>query len=100
MSEPSDDSELIADAKALVYGLGRACGIRVVPRHVKDVISLAMDVLASEKVPPDGDIGEHASLAAGELERSVAIRAVAPQVLNALDAYIRARLKRPGLSAA
>ena len=100
MSESSDHSELIAEAKALVYGLGRASGIHVVPRHVKDVLSLAMDVLASEKVPADADIGEHASLAAGELDRSIAARAPAPQVLNALEAYIRARLKRPGWQAA
>jgi hypothetical protein len=62
----------------------------------EDLIRLAMDVLDSEKVPSDEDLGEGVLLAAAELQHLVATRGSASRFVSALDVYVQARLKRPG----
>jgi hypothetical protein len=85
--------------KAYIYGLGRACGIRVVPRHhdgdpAKRVLSLARDVIAAEKSPSDAALGQHAENAAHALIALVAEDPNDPdRVAAGVEFYINERLR-------
>jgi hypothetical protein len=98
MVDGDDDADLTKEAAALVYGLGRASGIRIVPHHVNttaDITRLATNVLAAGKEPPDEDLGDEVAAAAAALKQLVAATAPAPELVEALDVYIRARMKSP-----
>jgi hypothetical protein len=90
-----------ADFKALVYGLGRAVGIRVSPRRhagadSERILALALDVVGADKSPPDPELGAHAIAAAVALHNAVSVTSVRPQeVALALQEYVAARTHNP-----
>jgi len=92
---------LFSDLKALVYGMGRAAGIRVKPRHhrgseAENTVALAKDVLVAPKVPPDVEWGPQAVVTASALSAALSGTTIeVTQVAACLEAYVAARLHNP-----
>lgn len=88
-------SESIDQIKSYVYGVGRGCGIKVVPRHhigilSEQILSLANDVINADIRPSNDQLGEECVMAYSRLSITVADGAE-NAIADALRQYVATR---------